>query len=281
MGDTPLTLSSSPGLVEPSADGILSLLSPADADVFRLVLTGVPLICRTPPAFMDLPPLSANTGPNDASSSAKLWAVPILKEPVSFYIVFTQMPGVFCGPGCIDDLRYAARAALRLTAEELDTQIEACVSSGRAPSRELFNPLVSYRLACIVALTPLNVNLARPQPPPAVMVGYAWTWRTCATCATHVGHAAGEPCGVLCVDAPWFVRLWKQLVAILRARPDPDAVLVRGWQHLSQALWAALGCPTCARVAHEHLRCFHGLLIVEIAKRIAGVCDFVSGTARV
>ncbi|KAM5531477.1 hypothetical protein V8D89_014867 [Ganoderma adspersum] len=272
---TPLTPSYAPHsqepLIEPSVDRILSNLSPADADVFRLVLDGVPLICRTPPAFMDLPPLSADTGPNDVSSPAKLWAIPILKEPVSFYVVFTQMPGVFCGPGCIDDLRYAARAALRLTAEELDAHIEACMSSGRAPSHVMFNPLVHYRLACVVALTPLNVNLARPQPPPAVTAAYAWTWRTCATCATHVGHAAGEACGVLCADAPWFVELWKQLVAILRVRPDPDAVLVRGWQHLSQALRAALACPTCAGVAHEHLRCFHGLLIVEIAKRVAEV----------
>ena len=226
MGDTPLTLSSSPGLVEPSADRILSLLFPADADVFHLVLSGVPLICRTPPAFMDLPPLSANTGPNNASSPAKLWAVPILKEPMSFYVVFTQMPGVFCGPGCIDDLRYATRASLRLTAEELDVQIDACVSSGRAPSRATFNPLLRYRLACVVALTPLNVNLARPQPPPIVTAGYTWTWRTCAACATHVGHAAGDPCGVLCAEAPWFTELWRQLVAILRARPDADAVLV-------------------------------------------------------
>ena len=80
-------------------------------------------------------------------------------------------------------------------------------------------------------------------------------------------------------DAPWFTELWKQLVAILRARPDPDAVLVRGWEHLSKALRAALACSTCARVAYQHLRCFHGLLIVEIAKRVAGVSAFESGGA--
>ncbi len=60
-------------------------------------------------------------------------------------------------------------------------------------------------------------------------------------------------------DAPWFVELWKQLVAILRARPDPDAVLVWGVQHFSQALRAGTAHPTCSTVVQEHLRCFHGL----------------------
>ncbi|PIL24785.1 hypothetical protein GSI_12671 [Ganoderma sinense ZZ0214-1] len=264
--------------VVPSIDKILSALPPTDADVFRLVLDGVPLVCRTPPAFRDLPPLSTNTDPNDASP-ARMWATPILKEPVSFFVVFTRMPGFFCGPGCTDDLRYAARVALRFTAAELDAQIEACVSSGRASSRTIFTPLLSYRLACIVALTPLNVNLAIPRPPPTIMAAYAWTWRTCTTCTRHVGHALGGTCEVLCEDALWFTELWRKLVAILRLRPDPDAVLVRGWEHLSKALRAPLACPTCAGVAYQHLRCFHGLLIVEIAKRVAEVSVFVSGGA--
>ena len=195
---------------------------------------------------MDLPPLSANTGPNDASSSAKLWAVPILKEPVSFYIVFTQMPGVFCGPGCIDDLRYAARAALRFTPEELDDEMYRAVHGGAGvPTWETFKPLVAYHRACAVALMPL-IDLG---PPPADVVrGYSWTWRTCPMCARHSGRGV---CELFCADAPWFVELWRELVAILRARPDPDAVLTWGKDHFARALKEAMECPFCSEVAEE------------------------------
>ncbi len=128
-----------------------------------------------------------------------------------------------------------------------------------------FAPLVRYRLACAAALGPL-IDL---EPPPAALVReYAWTWHTCPDCAKHTGRGA---CGMFCADAPWFVELWRQLVAILRARPDPDAVLVHGREHFSRALEEGMACSTCAKVVQEHLRCFEGLLVVEAAKRIAEV----------
>lgn len=267
MSSTPRTQLSQ---VEPSANRILSALSPADADVFRSALDGIPLICRTPPAFMNLPLLPTYTETDDSDSSSKIWALHILEEPVPFYSVFARMPGFFCGPGCIDDQLFAARAALRFTAEELDAQIEACVSTGRAASHETFQALISYRLACVIALMPLNLKMASVHLP-LTMSQYAWTWRTCMTCARHDGHALENACGPRCTDAPWFLELWRQLVTILRARPDPESVLMRGLQHRSQALRTAMACPTCAKVAHEHLRCFHGLLVVEAAKRITEV----------
>ena len=266
--------------VQPSADGILATLSPTDAQVLRSALAGVPLISDTPPLFMRFLFLSlpADAPPLLAALHAKLlelgWAVDAgcarltREEPVAFYALFMHTSGILSRLGCTDDLRYAARAALRLTLEELDEEMRRAVTVREgAPAWEMFKPLVAYRRACAVALMPL-IDLG---PPPAEVVrGYAWTWRTCATCAVHVGHAPGsDACGVRCREAPWFVEFWKELVATLRARPDPDAVL--GVQHIAQALLRAAVCPTCSTVAFEHLRCFQGLLVVEAAKRIAEV----------
>ena len=87
-------------------------------------------------------------------------------------------------------------------------------------------------------------------------------------CARHSGRGA---CELFCADAPWFVELWRELVAILRARPDPDAVLTWGKDHFARALKEAMECPICSEVAEEQLKCFEGLLVVEAAKRIAEV----------
>ncbi|KAM5531476.1 hypothetical protein V8D89_014866 [Ganoderma adspersum] len=264
--------------VQPSADGILATLSPTDAQVFRSALAGVPLIYDTPPLLTRFLSPPADAPPSLFVLHAELfelgWAVETgharltRDEPVACYGLFMRTGGIIGRLGCIDDLRYAARAALRFTPQEFDDEMHRAVTvRGGAPTWETFKPLVAYRLGCAVALMPL-IDLG---PPPADVVrGYAWTWRTCPTCAVHVEHAPGsDACGVRCREAPWFVGFWKELVATLRARPDPDAVL--GVQHIAEALLGAAACPTCSTVAFEHLRCFQGLLVVEAAKRIAEV----------
>ncbi|KAI1790281.1 hypothetical protein LXA43DRAFT_1149203 [Ganoderma leucocontextum] len=250
-----------PPLVPPSADGILRTLSPTDAHVFSSALANVPLISHTPPFVTQLiaPPVNTPPGPVAALHAKMLefgsaveatHANLIREQPVACYSLFMLTGGILGSLGRVDDIRYAARAALRFTREELDDEMHRSILGGA--TWETFRPLVSYRLACMVALMPL-IDLG---PPPAEVVsGYAWTWRTCATCVEHVGHAPGD--------------LWKELVATLRASPDPDAVM--GVQHLWQALQGAMGCSTCSKVAYEHLTCFQGLLVVEAAKRIAEV----------
>ena len=267
-------------LVQPSVNGILSTLSPTDAQVFRSALAGISLISDAPPLLTQFLPPSppADAPPFLVALHARLfefgWAIETgqvrltREEPVVCYALFMRTGGILGRLGCIDDLRYAARAALRFTPEELDDEMYRAVHGGAGvPTWETFKPLVAYHRACAVALMPL-IDLG---PPPADVVrGYSWTWRTCPTCAVHVGHAPGShACGVRCREAPWFVEFWKELVATLRARPDPDAVL--GVQHIAQALLRAAVCPTCSTVAFEHLRCFQGLLVVEAAKRIAEV----------
>ncbi|PIL24784.1 hypothetical protein GSI_12670 [Ganoderma sinense ZZ0214-1] len=271
----PYTGRTPPFLVPPSTDGILAILCPTDAQVFRSALAGIPLIADAPPLLTQFLTSSADTPPFLASLHAKLlelgWAVETehakvtREDPVACYALFMRTGGILGRLGCIDDIRYAARAALRFSQEELDDEMARAILNG-TPTWETFKPLVSYRLACAVTLTPL-ISLG---PPPAEVVrGYAWTWRTCPNCVVHIQHGPGDACGAPCREAPWFVVFWKELVATLRASPDPDAVL--GVQHLSQALQGAMVCPTCSRVAFEHLRCFQGLLIVEAAKRIAEV----------
>nr|VWP02250.1 Structural maintenance of chromosomes protein [Ganoderma boninense] len=272
---SPYTGPTPPLLLQPSTDGILATLTPTDAHVFRSALAGIPLISDAPPLLTQFLTPLAYTPPFLAAPHTKLlelgWAIEAghakatREDPVACYALFMRTGGILGRLGCFDDTRYAARAALRFTKEELDDEMSRAIVAG-TQSWETFKPLVSYRLACTAALTPL-IELG---PPPAEVVrGYAWTWRTCPNCVVHIQHGPGDACGVLCREAPWFVEFWKELVATLRASPDPDAVL--GVQHISQALQGAVACPTCSRVAFEHLRCFQGLLIVEAAKRIAEV----------
>ena len=261
--------------LQPSVDDILATLSPTDAEVFRPVLAGVPLISRTPPFVMHHPPIPAeySTVPvlatmKQCAQDANAFLARLAREnPMMFYATFARLPClvIYGEPNRRDDLCYAARAALRLAPDELDNQMRLALTASHSTAWTTFKPLIAYRHACAAALSPL-VDFGAP--PPEVLRDYAWTWRTCTHCAVHTGRGA---CGVFCMEAEWFGELWKGLVGILRARPDPDAVLVHGTKHFAQALQAAMGCPTCANVAQEHLRCFQGLLVVEAAKRIAEV----------
>ena len=187
-------------------------------------------------------------------------------NPVFFFAYFSQpshTPIPLFKPTAVD-LRYAARAALRPTQGELDDKIRR-VRFACSTTWTVFAPLVAFRHACAGALAPL-IDLG---PPLAGALGeYAWTWRTCPMCARHSGRGA---CELFCADAPWFVELWRELVAILRARPDPDALLTWGKDHFARALKEAMECPICSEVAEEQLKCFEALLVVEAAKRIAEV----------
>ncbi|PIL24786.1 hypothetical protein GSI_12672 [Ganoderma sinense ZZ0214-1] len=268
--------------LQPSVDEILRTLSSTDADVFRSVLVRTLLIYRNPSGAPYLPPLPAEaatiplvalcyTGMKQAMLDMTLAVVGQAREqPISTYLLFVNAPAafMFCDPNSDpqrrDDLHFAARAALRFTTAELHDKVLEVTMRCRT-SWETFRPLFTFRHTCAAALGPL-VDL---MPPPAGALGeYAWTWRTCARCANHTGRGR---CGPFCADAPWFVELWKQLVAILRARPDPDAVIMWGKEHFARALQEAMACPNCAKVAQEHLRCFEGLLVVEAAKCIAEV----------
>ena len=90
------------------------------------------------------------------------------EQPVALYAVFVRISSLLGQLGRTDDLRYAARAALRLTTEELDEEMERPVLGGHASSLETFKPLVSSRLACKAARKPL---IGFESPPAEVFGG--------------------------------------------------------------------------------------------------------------
>ncbi|PIL24787.1 hypothetical protein GSI_12673 [Ganoderma sinense ZZ0214-1] len=259
--------------LQPSVNAILATLSPTDAEIFRSVLDDVPLISHTP-AFAKQPlPLPQRRLPCLLGPPRRVRRLPAREErpphprkshpQLRVHLTLTDHPAHAVQAGAAD-LHFAARAALHFTPGELDEGMRF-VRMVCACTCTVFAPLVAFRHACAAALAPL-IDLG---PPLTCALGeYAWTWRTCAKCAHHTGRGK---CGMFCADAPWFVELWRELVAILRARPDPDAVLIWGKEHFSRALQKAMACPICVNVAEEHLKCFKGLLVVEAAKRIAEI----------
>ena len=128
-------------------------------------LSGTPLVSQTPPFSAHPSPPLADAPPGAVAIHAQapefsvalgdVHAKLACGQLVALYAVFACISSLLGQLGRTDDLRYAAHTALRLTAEELDEEMERSVLGGHASSLETFKPLVSCRLTCKAALKPL------------------------------------------------------------------------------------------------------------------------------